>query len=105
MLTSLYLSDLMLLAANTHIFPPSLLASAYLFIAVLTHQDTVVDAQKLEKARQLFGDWYSPSDLEQCVDHVRLSWTESRHNPNFSRFDAVNNKYEQFADIVNIRQL
>jgi hypothetical protein len=26
-----------------------------------------------------------------------MQWTESRHNPNYSRFDAVNNKYDNIA--------
>ncbi len=39
------------------------------------------------------------------MDHVILSWSESRHNPNFSRFDAVNNKYEQHIDVINIRSI
>ncbi len=37
--------------------------------------------------------------------HVRLSWAESRYNPNFSRFDAVNNKYDHFAQLIDVRQL
>ena len=32
-----------------------------------------------------------------------MSWTESRQNPNFSRFDAVNNKHEQYIETINIR--
>lgn len=26
-----------------------------------------------------------------------MQWAESRHNPNYSRFDAVNNKYDSIA--------
>jgi hypothetical protein len=60
----------------------------------------------MKMIRSLYGSWYSAAELEQCVDHVRLSWAESRHNPNFSRFDAVNNKYEQYAETcINIRQI
>jgi len=42
----------------------------------------------------MFGTWYTTEELKKCVDHVRISWAESRQNPNFSRFDAVNNKFE-----------
>ena len=57
------------------------------------------------KAKELFGSWYSIEEFAQCANHVRSSWVESKHNPNFSRFDAVNNKYEQFSETVNIRMI
>ena len=53
--------------------------------------------------KELFGKWYSSEEFQKAVDHVTLSWSESRHNPNFSRFDAVNNKYEQHIELINIR--
>lgn len=56
-------------------------------------------------ARSLFSTWATHKQLQDCIDHIRLAWAESRHNPNFSRFDAVNNKYEQYIEAVNIRIL
>ena len=37
--TSNYLSDLMLLAANTHHFEPSLLASVYMFLSIVATEE------------------------------------------------------------------
>ena len=42
-ITSLYLADLMLLAINSHLYPPSLLASAYMFISVISNNDKLPD--------------------------------------------------------------
>jgi len=39
------------------------------------------------------------------VFHVRVSWSDGRHNPHYSRFDAVNNKYEMMGRVVNVREL
>ena len=33
------------------------------------------------------------------------NWSESRHNPNFSRFDAVNNKFENLQKTYSEREL
>mmetsp|Transcript_21083 Transcript_21083/g.20235 ORF Transcript_21083/g.20235 Transcript_21083/m.20235 type:complete len:132 (+) Transcript_21083:2059-2454(+) len=96
LITALYLADLMLLPADTHLFTPSLLASSYLFLSLIAHGEEILDENhaKMQKARELFGDWYTPDQFAECANHVRRSWVESKHNPNFSRFDAVNNKYE-----------
>jgi hypothetical protein len=36
-----YLADLMLLATNTHKYPPSLLASAYVFLSLIALEEPV----------------------------------------------------------------
>jgi hypothetical protein len=38
MVTAFYLADLMLLAVNSHYFTPSLLASGYLFLSLITNE-------------------------------------------------------------------
>ena len=53
----------------------------------------------------LYGGWFTQEEFEKCVDHVRISWIDSRNNPNFSRFDAVNNKYETYIETLNIRHV
>jgi hypothetical protein len=58
----------------------------------------------------MFGSWHSlRSDFTKCVDHVLSSWSESRHNPNFSRFDAINNKFDKahnnHSERMNMRAL
>ncbi len=86
----------MLLAVNSHLFPPSILASACLFVSAISNEEALPNEnnEKLKSAKQLFGKWFTMQQFKECVDHVRQSWAESRHNPHFSRFDAVNNKYE-----------
>lgn len=39
MISACYLADLMLLAINTHIYQPSLLASAYMFVALIALEE------------------------------------------------------------------
>jgi hypothetical protein len=41
--------------------------------------------------------WHTLAQFVECVEHVLMQWTESRHNPHFSRFDAINNKYDNIA--------
>jgi hypothetical protein len=59
----------------------------------------------MRTCKELFGSWYTVDQFQKAVDHLILSWSESRHNPNFSRFDAVNNKYEQHIELINIRSI
>ena len=89
-----YLADLMLLATNTHKHSPSLLASVYVFLAFIATEEDWPIEQRVAKCAKLCGHWYSQEEFEKAVDHVRVSWIDSRNNPNFSRFDAVNNKYD-----------
>ena len=48
--------------------------------------------------------WHAFSDFEGCLEHVMTQWADSRHNPNYSRFDAVNNKYDNMAMPPEIAQ-
>ena len=51
----------------------------------------------------MFG-WHSVEEFDRCTSHIRMTWTDSRNNPHFSRFDAVNSKYEHEEE-VRIRGL
>ncbi len=97
----------MLLTISSIGYPPSLVASSCIFVALVAQGKPMPakDSDEFKCAMQLFGTWYHLEEFEKCVDHVRLSWAESRYNPHFSRFDAVNNKYDQMAHIINLRQL
>ena len=76
--TAFYLADLMLLASNTHMFRPSILASSYLFLSLITHHKEIPQDERLQKARQIYCSWYTEAELEECVDQIRLSWHDSR---------------------------
>jgi len=55
----------------------------------------------METCYELFGRedqmWYNVREFKRCADHVVMQWSESRHNINYSRFDAVNNKYDNLV--------
>ena len=104
MMTACYLADLMLLPSKSNIFKPSLIASSSLFIAILSISRKLtydeINEMVSEECLEFFGSWFTQDEFSSCVDHVLLSWNESRHNPNFSRFDAVNNKYDTLMPIA-----
>ena len=39
------------------------------------------------------------------MSQVKLAWTDCRNNPYYSRFDAVNNKYQNNLEEINVRQI
>ena len=65
MVTAFYLADLMLLAINSHLYEPSLMASAYLLIGLVSTEEQIPNENndKMRFARSLFGQWYTPYDL------------------------------------------
>ncbi|CDW85295.1 protein kinase domain containing protein [Stylonychia lemnae] len=102
-----YLADLMLLAVNQHQYESSMLAQCYIFISMqaIDIPFSDIDEDRLARFRQLTRGWASLERQQQCVSFIIMSWSEGRHNPHFSRFDAVNNKYEQYMQLINIRAL
>jgi len=92
-----YLADLMLLAYHSMMFPPSLLASAIIFIAAKT-LDHSIPAEAVTKSKQLF-DWYTIKQFEDACSHVRVNWIVARSSQSFSRFDAVNGKHENHVPV------
>ena len=42
-----YLADLMLLATNTHKYPPSLIASAYIFLSYIANEEQWPSMEKI----------------------------------------------------------
>ena len=48
----------MLLATNTHKYPPSLLASAYIFLSYIAVEEAWPTLEKVQELRTLFGSWF-----------------------------------------------
>src|SRR4051812_6575828 len=61
MITSFYLADLMLLAVNSHYFEPSLLASAYLFLSLVTNEAPLPEKNcpQIRLANHMLGHLYT----------------------------------------------
>jgi hypothetical protein len=49
-------------------------------------------------------DMYSQEEFQKCVVYVKQTWTLSKSTQSFSRFDAVNTKYDA-QTVVNIRSI
>lgn len=101
-----FICDMLLLNYDLLEYPPSLLASAAAFLACFTlHQGTsnAMDQKAFTNAKRLFGSWHSLDAFAKCAQHVSLSWSECRNNVSFSRFDAVNTKYDNRVEIINVR--
>ncbi|CAG9311554.1 unnamed protein product [Blepharisma stoltei] len=84
-----YLSDLMLLSYDSIFCAPSLLASAILYISCAFTQRFVEFQDK-----KLFFPKYSNEEFEHAVQHVKEIWLEARSNPQYTRLESINHKYQ-----------
>jgi len=87
-----FIADLLLLSYEGLKFPPSLLASAVLFVSCST-LGKHIPAEMMARCRELF-QWYSLEEFHNCVVHVRDFWLYCRNNPQYARFEAILTKYE-----------
>ena len=89
---AMYMADVLLLSYEALKYPPSLLASAVLFLS-MQYYNMGLEVDTLERCRQEFGS-STLEDFTKCVGFVREFWLLFRSNVQYSRFEAVNNKYE-----------
>lgn len=92
MTLAMYMADVLLLSYDALKYPPSLLASAVLFLS-MHYYNMNLEPGILERCRREFG-WSTLEDFTKCVNFVREFWLLFRSNVQYSRFEAVNNKYE-----------
>lgn len=84
-----YLTDLSLLSYESLSFNTSLLASAILYISCAFTQRYV----NLQDKKSVFPN-YSHEEFEKAVEHIKNVWLEARTNPQFSRFESINHKFQ-----------
>ena len=90
--TTQYLADLTLLVNPCAKFPQSLVAAAVVFLACFVSQ-TAVSGEKVRLCGALFPA-HSLASFQNCVSEVRQNWVAVRSVPQFTRFEAVNKKFE-----------
>ena len=97
-----YLADLSLLNCETTNFTPSLLASAILcFSCYVLH--TTPPPELLQEVMKTYGI-YTWSEFEKAVVYVKQAWLLAKTTETFSKFDAMNNKYDK-QTLVNIKSI
>ncbi len=57
----------------------------------------------LDEAQKWFGG-YTQQELQDCVVFVKQTWFLAKSTQSFSRFDAVNSKFDKQV-LVNLRAL
>ena len=86
---ALYLSDLMLLSYSTLKFKPSLLANAIIFTACGSTQYPSFIPDALLNVQQ--------DEFIKALEFIRIIWLDARTNPQFSRFESINLKYQSIS--------
>lgn len=92
---ALYLTDLVLLSFESLKFKYSLLSIGILHLSCLA-----TNRFPMITDTSVFLN-YSNSQFLGVVDHIKQVWLEARSNPQFSRFDSVNQKHSS----INPRNL